>query len=292
MNPEFYTIWNFRREVLCKLFDNGVLSSKVSLEDDLKLVMMLLKRFPKCYWIWNHRKWCLYYLGDEANWEFELSIVSKLLSLDQRNFHGWQYRRFVVENMEPRCKDKAEEFKLNLSEYDYTTSKINNNISNFSAWHNRSKLIPKTYKLSNDNEWYRSSYDILKDELKLVNTGMFVDVEDTSVWLYLYWLLTNKFFINELSPNTYRDILQDQLNKIEELNELEKEDNDSDNAWCIKSLIWIKSLLIKHDNPTINNDDLLTEEIKSKLKSLISIDPLRKGKYTDQLNGISPILYE
>ena len=75
-------------------------------------------------------------------------MVSKLLDLDQRNFHGWHYRRFVVENMELECKnDTTLILKINLDEFNYTTLKIQKDFLNFSAWHNRTKLIPKIYNL-------------------------------------------------------------------------------------------------------------------------------------------------
>ena len=74
-------------------------------------------------------------------------MVSKLLDLDQRNFHGWHYRRFVVENMELECKnDTTLILKINLDEFNYTTLKFKR-FSEFSAWHNRTKLIPKIYNL-------------------------------------------------------------------------------------------------------------------------------------------------
>ena len=50
--------------------------------------------------------------------------------------HGWEYRRYVVSNIE-----KVRGVSLAQSEFDYTTTKTNN-ISNFSAWHNRANLIP------------------------------------------------------------------------------------------------------------------------------------------------------
>jgi hypothetical protein len=54
-----------------------------------------LKRHPKVYWIWNHRRWCLENvpLGPEkdsigwrqANWDQELRVVEKMLDADPRN---------------------------------------------------------------------------------------------------------------------------------------------------------------------------------------------------------------
>ena len=67
-----------------------------------------------------------------------------MLSLDSRNFHGWGYRRTVVNALEsPELQSDGSASTLTEQEFDYTTKMINTNLSNFSAWHTRSKLIPK-----------------------------------------------------------------------------------------------------------------------------------------------------
>lgn len=319
INPEFYTIWNFRREILLSIFEDSNADRKALLEDDLKLVMAQLKRFPKCYWIWNHRIWCLSKLQEinAANWKYELAIVSKLLDLDSRNYHGWQYRRYIVKNMEEdgvrsledeHINSKEEKklellLKISLAEFDFTVSKINKNISNFSAWHNRSKLIFKIYelfsKIQNKNlfpgyaEVFACPYNILVHELELLKTGMYMDADDSSIWTYLKWILTEEFFINDLKKNkrplSFIEILQEQLNSIEELNELEKDDNSDglDNPWCLKLIIIIKSLMRAEElDESHSNADLLSDQIKGILQKLVVLDPLRKGKYLDQLNGV------
>ena len=156
-NPEYYTIWNHRRRIFAFEFDN--LKNSVASKDmeenrrisetldiinlDLQFLLPLLLKFPKCYWIWNHRLWLL----EQANiqlppekslalWTEELGLVGKMLNRDSRNFHGWGYRRTVVDNIE-RLKATS----MAKTEFDYTTKMIGTNLSNFSAWHNRSKLI-------------------------------------------------------------------------------------------------------------------------------------------------------
>lgn len=162
-NPEYYTLWNHRRLILRHRFqysnsrgpnddsppNHEALISLIS--DDLVFLIPLLRKFPKCYWIWKHRRWLL----DEASglltasetrkfWQQELALVGKMLNLDSRNFHGWGYRRTVIEALE-RDALQAEGLSTSMTrqEFDYTTKMINTNLSNFSAWHNRSKLIPK-----------------------------------------------------------------------------------------------------------------------------------------------------
>lgn len=307
MNPEFYTIWNYRREILSALFENHTIDEQKLLEDDLKLVMAQLKSFPKCYWIWGHRIWCLFRLQalNAANWQFELQIVSKLLEMDSRNFLGWQYRRFVIENIEKNIAEEEllKNLEINVAEFNFTTSKINKNISNFSAWHNRTKLIPKIFAIlektgnkslleKDDYILFQNPYKLLVHELDLIKTGMFMDSEDTSVWLYLWWLLTDGIFVSYLKCNpescNYVEIIQNQLSIIAELNELEKDDHAQgwDNVWCLKTTLLFNSLIKREQG----NNAYLDADAVTILNKLIEYDPLRKGRYSDQLRGITPIL--
>lgn len=318
INPEFYTMWNYRREIFEHLKNNIPVEDYAQLMDnDLKMLMVILKRFPKVYWIWNHRRWCLFELVkiNRVDWQYEYAVVSKLLELDSRNYHGWQYRRFVVQNMQIQATTKAapasknEEslvvLGINIEEFKYTTSKINKNFSNFSAWHNRSTLIPKIYnlylQLEAPSEKLPDVYDIFKlprsiltHELELIKTGMYMDSEDTSIWLYMWWLLTEKFFTDELrkEDGAYLAVLEEQLANVEELNELEKSDHiyHWDNCWCLKTIILVKGLIQQEHVKTNKSSALLTQDIKNHIQALIEIDPLRKGKYLDQLEGKASII--
>ncbi|KAG7661288.1 BET4 [[Candida] subhashii] len=314
LNPEFYTIWNYRREILLHLYKsdqgkvNDIDTYAQVLTDDLQFVLSQLKKYPKCYWIWNHRSWCLFELVeiDRVSWAYEFGVVSKLLEMDQRNFHGWQYRRFVVENIEREAIKKTEPgkgnialLKINLDEFAYTTSKVQKDFSNFSAWHNRAKLIPKVYDLvhsltdgipeeyQEQCQLFQDSFSILQHDLDMIKTGIYMSPEDTSVWSYLYWLLTDEFFMKGYKEvGSYLKVLEQQVEEISELNELEKEDhNGIDNIWCLKSIIFIKALIQRE-----KNEPILTDYIKESLKTLTEIDPLRKGRYLDQLSGKAAIL--
>lgn len=165
-NPEYYTIWNIRRRILqhqleeAKSGDESNAERKTSeaqqavsdlLTNDLNFLLPLLRKFPKCYWIWNYRLWLLEQsikvlpTADAREfWEQELGLAGKMLSLDNRNFHGWGYRRQIVSALDsPALQSSGEPVSLTEQEFQYTTKMVNTKLSNFSAWHNRSKLIPR-----------------------------------------------------------------------------------------------------------------------------------------------------
>lgn len=77
---------------------------------------------------------------------------------------GWNYRRWVIEelaNAQTNQEDvppfpsslssdlddmtRATHLELARHELKYTLNKIEQNFSNFSAWHNRSKLLPRIW---------------------------------------------------------------------------------------------------------------------------------------------------
>lgn len=85
-NPDFYTIWNYRRQVLLNSIlkpDEEEENQKV-FQKELMLFMQLIKLNPKSYWLWNHRFWCLQNMP-HPDWDNELALVDKMLSLDARN---------------------------------------------------------------------------------------------------------------------------------------------------------------------------------------------------------------
>lgn len=171
-NPEYYTIWNHRRRIYVNEFNSiqheystGGLTAEHRdsqildiIQLDLQFLLPLLMQFPKCYWIWNHRIWLL----DQATsllpaakarpiWEEELRLAGKMLSRDNRNFHGWGYRRMIINSLESEALNGK---SMATNELDYTKKMISANLSNFSAWHNRTKLILRILdeKCADDDE--------------------------------------------------------------------------------------------------------------------------------------------
>ncbi len=69
---------------------------------------------------------------------------SELISIDQNNVytvHAWNYRRYVLSSLPASFKPA----KTAFTELKYTTKKIESNFSNFSAWHQRTKVLGKLW---------------------------------------------------------------------------------------------------------------------------------------------------
>jgi geranylgeranyl transferase type-2 subunit alpha len=80
-----------------------------------------------------------------------------MLVRDSRNFHGWGYRRKVVSELESA---KLNGKSMVESEFEYTTKVIHGDkgLSNFSAWHRRSKLIPRLLDERNADDATRRQF--------------------------------------------------------------------------------------------------------------------------------------
>lgn len=191
-NPDVSTLWNIRRECILakmkKIKDEEAIDGDDEsqeerilrvLETEISLTEQCLLINPKSYNIWHHRMWLLEQ-SPKANWQREVMLCNKYLKMDERNFHTWDYKRYVVE----KAQVSKEE------ELDFCTEKIKVNFSNYSSWHHRSLLLPALYPYQGDAKPKRPmSEEKLKEELEMVLTAAFTDPYDSSAWFYQRWLL-------------------------------------------------------------------------------------------------------
>jgi geranylgeranyl transferase type-2 subunit alpha len=112
-----------------------------------------------------------------------------LLSAYRFLVHGWDYRRYIIRQLDLKDMDKDDFTDKVLdraqTEFDFTTNKIHKNFSNYSAWHNRSTLLGKLADAMTEEE----RETIVDNEFDLVKNAIYTDPEDQSAWLYDLWLI-------------------------------------------------------------------------------------------------------
>ena len=247
-NPEFYSAWNYRREILLAIFSQENTERLISA--DLELTQRFMRKHPKVYWLWNHRRWCLVAVSERLRevameyWKRELALVELMLEIDARNcallltVMGWNYRRWVVEQiaavrlaefgvnnatpfpniLQEDIPDGAREalVKLTEAELAYSMRKIEENFSNFSAWHQRTKLLVPVWDAKKYSEDDRKRERAV--EFDALHQGMYTDPSDQSLWLYHKWLVEQG--TSTLTAPT-RETLESEIAFISELAELE-----------------------------------------------------------------------
>nr|CAH8838688.1 unnamed protein product [Trichobilharzia regenti] len=202
------TLWNYRREILMHLMvkysDDTEKVSKL-MEAELDLTTRCLYNSPKSYAVWHHRSWVMNN-HTAPNWESEVKFCNMALKLDERNFHCWDYRRFVV---------SKGGIPIEL-EREFTDAAIERNMSNYSAWHYRGELLTCSSNTScvsprlsppPDIEIDRGccrpllDFSVPSEELDLVHNAIYTDPADQSPWFYYWWLLgrgERKVYLREL----------------------------------------------------------------------------------------------
>ncbi len=121
VNPDPIYLWNLRREFLLDLIKMKQINASDFIKQEQILTQTALQRNPKAYGTWLHRKWSLrkfiemvFSLGRDSEKEEitqgllstciqvfkgELMLCSEFLTLDERNFHCWNYRRYIVSTL-------------------------------------------------------------------------------------------------------------------------------------------------------------------------------------------------
>lgn len=181
LNPELYSVFNYRRQLLLHKWEvaakeekentteapaaaeqpnNTFVSAKQKqledMEREIKLNTKILLKDYKVYSAWLHRRWLFLRMDNKMKAAFlskERQQCETLLSVDERNFHAWGYRRWVLNEQrklalqpvddvnETIRQSKSVGDEHNAQERAFTLAKIERNMSNFSAWHNRALIL-------------------------------------------------------------------------------------------------------------------------------------------------------
>ncbi|AED94733.1 geranylgeranyl transferase alpha subunit-like protein [Arabidopsis thaliana] len=191
-NPEFYTAWNYPKLAFESRLDEDSDPSLVNsiIDEELGVVQNALERNVKSYGAWYHRKWVLSKKGHYyPSLENELQLLNDYQKQahqkqddekqddPSRNFHAWNYRRFVVELTKTSEEDELQ----------YTTDMISDiSFTIYSAWHYRSVLVSSLVAKKADGFMPKET---IRRELDYVHSAIFTLEEKQSGWFYYLWLL-------------------------------------------------------------------------------------------------------
>ena len=164
-------------------------------------------------------------------------------------------------------------------EFEYTTKMIRTNLSNFSAWHYRSQLIPKL--LSERNSGSEDRKKLLDDEFELITRALYTDPYDQSLWFYHQYLMStldpsNHQSVSILDPCTNGDrskYLEQELDNVKEML-----DGAEDCKYIYQALLEYSQRYLEVE---AGNKKVTTMEMRGWLDELRKIDPLREGRWAD-----------
>ncbi|KAH6688391.1 geranylgeranyl transferase type-2 subunit alpha [Plectosphaerella plurivora] len=256
-----------------------------TLRSELMFTLPLIKAYPKCYWIWHHRLWLLRQAivllprpAARRVWEEELGLVAMMLNKDQRNFLAWGYRRHVVSTLEGPSLAATSMAETELA---YTEQKVSSGLSNFSAWHHRTKIIPRILAERGADDAARLAF--LEGEFAVVRRALDVGPEDQSCWYYHQYLVANMTdppSAATIAPNldTARK-LEMLRSEVDNIRELLEDYDEEDIKLAYEALIdytLVASRLQDREATPAETDDL-----RGWLGRLRALDPMRKGRWDD-----------
>jgi geranylgeranyl transferase type-2 subunit alpha len=190
-NPDMYTLWNHRREILLagEAGEGGDEARSSSVGRELTVSAGAIGKNPKSYPPWYHRRWVVQHCHVDVieaggkgavDVEGELALCAKLLAADERNFHCWNYRAWL----------SAAAHVPDARELAFTGECIAKNFSNYSAWHRRSHLLPRVHGVPDeDGGAPMLPLVVLAGELTQLRQAVFTEPDDQSPWVYRRWVV-------------------------------------------------------------------------------------------------------
>jgi len=165
-NPAHYTAWQYRYETLVAL--NLPLDAEVKLMDELAI------KYLKTYQVWHHRRLILMQTRKPAP---ELAFITKALEGDQKNYHTWSHRQWVLAHFN--------DDDLWSRELDFVDLMVNKDLRNNSVWHHRFFVVFQSGVRDGEENRER----IIKRELIYVKQNISLAPNNASAWNYLRGVL-------------------------------------------------------------------------------------------------------
>ena len=342
LNPEYYSLWNFRKEILQEMLSDDAAAAAADAggggggeqerfaslrAEELRLTLAAIGRQPKSYAAWYHRKWVL--VRGHCDLAQELALCAQFLAMDERNFHCWSYRRAVLALMlegelagqaavagqgggpggpegttaaaAAAARAAARAAAQAASELAFSSEKLEQNFSNYSAFHHRTTLLrdgaaTAAAVLDGDGSDVGEAATwraVVGAELETVQQAVFTEPDDQSAWMYFGWLLEGVAGVDPAKALRLRagaggeldtpgaeeraGLLREQLEVLQEL--LSEEEGCK---WALLTIANIQSLLARL-SAAGGGDAAVTATLKQEctanLVTLVEVDPDHKEYY-------------
>ena len=289
LNPEAATAWNFRRRAAMEEVKGNEETKEARANAavaELKVSEAALRRNPKSYCAWHHRRWVLNtWIASEyrakpfdAIVERECTLTEEFLGLDARNFHGWGYRRFLAE-----FTAEAPETELAFSQ-----RLIDRDLSNYSAWHHRSAVLPACHATTTGtgDRWSGTlgalsaaageiPLDALLAEQALWFEAAVTEPADQAAWVYARWV--SGLGARLPDPDAREQVRQRDIKQAREVLTLEP-----DTTWA---LLHLANSLVAGDASEAER-----EEAVHLYRRLADVDADRAGLYREREAGVKPAM--
>jgi geranylgeranyl transferase type-2 subunit alpha len=305
VNPENYTMWNYRRRVLQYLWQAHESSAPtlavqegdaspspnpkpVDLKRELQFTFEILRKDYKVYAVWLHRRWVILQLEPTARFEAltkDCLVCEGLLAKDERNFHAWGYLRWVCSELAkiPHPNPTTQTEQGSEAELKIAMRRIKVNFSNYSAWHNRALALQSKYQsFAEDSIRLQELAEEVTEELDLIEKAAFCDPADQSAWLYGAWIADLLFKLDPVGFSAKRTALLESMELlIEEVSLDEKvQRKDADALLGLKWPLWfqLQLHLVKAEGTALSEETKTS--IDRLLTKLLDVDPGRHVYYT------------
>ncbi|SCU88588.1 LAME_0E00452g1_1 [Lachancea meyersii CBS 8951] len=160
--PAFYTMWNYRFQIVKQLHGNDAAKLNAELDwlDEFTL------NNPKNYQIWSYRQ-ALLQMHPNPQFPRELPVLQSMIDDDTKNYHVWSYRRW--------CVNYFQNFEHEL---EFASDLIARDVYNNSAWCHRMFVLKSQFNSQPPAE-------LLTTELHYTKTAIELAPQNISPWNYI-----------------------------------------------------------------------------------------------------------
>lgn len=226
--PAFYTIWNYRFNIVKNLFGD----SRDSLNEELDWLDEFTLSNPKNYQIWSYRQSILQ-IYPEPSFQRELPVLHLMLEDDTKNYHVWSYRKWCVMFFKDFSRELA-----------FADDFISRDVYNNSAWSHRMFVLKNT----------EATTALVNSEIKYAMSSIELAPQNVSPWNYLRGIY--ELFLNEKYDD---EVISFASKFVGNFFELKEQKSAIDSSFALEFLAHVYSKDTEKNTLSIKAYDALSE---------------------------------